>query len=216
RIEPGRARQPDPLHRAGLTMRGSPVRSAQRVVETLHAYGVQYVFGVPGAKIDPVFDALLDSGLDVVVCRHEQNAAFMAAAVGRLTGTPGVAIVTSGPGTTNLATGLVTATTEQDPMVAICGAVARADRLKRTHQTMDAVAALKPFTTYTGEVDDPDKVAEQIANAIRAATTAPRGAAAVVLPADVAAAPTAAVIAHPARVSGLGATSADQIEQTAK
>jgi acetolactate synthase I/II/III large subunit len=197
-------------------MPDSTVRSAQRVVETLSAYGIEHIFGIPGGKIDAVFDALHDSGLNVVVCRHEQNAAFMAAAVGRLTGTPGVAVVTSGPGTTNLATGLATATTEQDPMVAICGAVARADRLKRTHQTLDAVAALKPFTTYTGEVDDPDNVAETIATAIRTATTAPCGAAAVVLPADVAAAPTAAVIAHPARVSGLGAAPADQIDKTAK
>jgi len=106
-------------------MSGNEVRSAQRVVETLSAYGLQYIFGVPGAKIDPVFDALADGGPELVVCRHEQNAAFMAAAVGRLTGTPGVALVTSGPGTTNLATGLITATTEQDPMVAVCGAVAR-------------------------------------------------------------------------------------------
>ena len=73
-------------------------------------------------------------------------------------------------------------------MVAICGAVARADRLKRTHQSMDAVAALKPFTKHTGEVNDPDNVPEAIANAIRAAVAAPRGAAAVVLPADVSAA----------------------------
>jgi acetolactate synthase I/II/III large subunit len=190
-------------------------RSAQRVVETLSAYGVEYVFGIPGGKIDAVFDALLDGGPKVIVCRHEQNAAFMAAAVGRLTGTPGVVVVTSGPGTTNLATGLITATTEQDPMVAICGAVSRADRLKRTHQTLDAVAALKPFTKYTGEVDDPDNVAEAVANAIRAATTAPRGAAAVVLPADVAAASTAAVITHPARVSALGTAPAGQIDEAA-
>jgi acetolactate synthase I/II/III large subunit len=196
-------------------MMDNTARSAQRVVETLSAYGIQYVFGIPGAKIDALFDALHDGGLNVVICRHEQNAAFMAAAVGRLTGTPGVAVVTSGPGTTNLATGLVTATTEQDPMVAICGAVPRADRLKRTHQTMDAAAALKPFTKYTGEVDDPDNVAESIANAIRAATTAPRGAAAVVLPADVAAAETAAVIAHPAPVSALGAAPAAGIEHAA-
>ncbi len=175
-------------------MTDNKVRSAQRVVETLSAYGIEYVFGIPGGKVDAVFDALHDGGPKLVVCRHEQNAAFMAAAVGRLTGTPGAAVVTSGPGTTNLATGLVTATTEQDPMVAICGAVPRADRLKRTHQTMDAVGALTPFTKYTGEVDDPDNVAETIANAIRAASTAPRGAAAVVLPADVAAAPTAATI----------------------
>ena len=194
-------------------MSGNEVRSAQRVVETLSAYGLQYIFGVPGAKIDPVYDALLDGGPKLVVCRHEQNAAFMAAAVGRLTGTPGVALVTSGPGITNLATGLITATTEQDPMIAICGAVARADRLKRTHQSMDTVAALKPFTKYTGEVNDPDNVPEAVANAIRAAVTAPRGAAAVVLPADVSAAPTVEAIVEPSPVPAMGAAPADRITQ---
>jgi acetolactate synthase I/II/III large subunit len=189
------------------------VRSAQRVVETLAAYGVRYIFGVPGAKIDSVYDALADGGPELVVCRHEQNAAFMAAAVGRLTGTPGVALVTSGPGTTNLATGLITATTEQDPMVAICGAVQRPDRLKRTHQSMDTVAALKPFTKYTGEVNDPDNVPEAIANAIRIALTPPRGAAAVVLPADVLAATTSAAIIEPSPVPALGPAPADRITQ---
>jgi acetolactate synthase I/II/III large subunit len=193
----------------------SDVRSAQRVIETLSAYGVRFIFGVPGAKIDAVFDALLDAGPELVVCRHEQNAAFMAAAVGRLTGTPGVALVTSGPGTTNLATGLITATTEQDPMIAICGAVARADRLKRTHQSMDAVAALKPFTKYTGEVNDPDNVPEAIANAIRTAMAPPRGAAAVVLPADVSAAATSAAIVEPSAVPALGPAPADRIAQAA-
>ena len=194
-------------------MSESDVRAAQRVLETLSAYGIQYIFGVPGAKIDPVYDALADVGPQLVVCRHEQNAAFMAAAVGRLTGTPGVALVTSGPGTTNLATGLITATTEQDPMVAICGAVNRADRLKRTHQSMDAVAALKPFTKYTGEVNDPDNVPEAVANAIRAALAPPRGAAAVVLPADVSAAATSAAIVEPSPVPPLGAAPADRISQ---
>jgi acetolactate synthase I/II/III large subunit len=193
----------------------SDVRSAQRALETLSAYGVQYIFGVPGAKIDPVYDALVDSGPQLVICRHEQNAAFMAAAVGRLTGTPGVALVTSGPGTTNLATGLITATTEQDPMVAICGAVVRADRLKRTHQTMDAVAALKPFTKYTGEVNHPDNVPEAVANAIRAALAPPRGAAAVVLPADVSTAATSAAIVEPSPVPTLGAAPVDRIAQAA-
>ena len=194
-------------------MSESDVRAAQRVLETLSAYGIQYIFGVPGAKIDPVYDALADVGPQLVVCRHEQNAAFMAAAVGRLTGTPGVALVTSGPGTTNLATGLITATTEQDPMVAICGAVNRADRLKRTHQSMDAVAALKPFTKYTGEVNDPDNVPEAVANAIRAALAPPRGAAAVVLPADVSAAATSAAIVEPSPVPPLGAAPTDRISQ---
>jgi acetolactate synthase-1/2/3 large subunit len=189
------------------------VRSAQRVVETLAAYGVRFIFGVPGAKIDAVYDALADGGPQLVVCRHEQNAAFMAAAVGRLTGTPGVALVTSGPGTTNLATGLITATTEQDPMVAICGAVQRADRLKRTHQSMDAVAALKPFTKYTGEVNDPDNVPEAVANAIRIALTQPHGAAAVVLPADVLAATTSAAIVEPTPVPALGPAPVGPIAQ---
>jgi acetolactate synthase I/II/III large subunit len=192
------------------------VRSAQRVVDTLAAYGVRFIFGVPGAKIDAVYDALADGGPQLVVCRHEQNAAFMAAAVGRLTGTPGVALVTSGPGTTNLATGLITATTEQDPMVAICGAVQRADRLKRTHQSMDAVAALKPFTKYTGEVNDPDNVPEAVANAIRSALTPPRGAAAVVLPADVLAAATASAIVEPSPVPKLGPAPAERIAKAAE
>lgn len=80
---------------------------------------------------------------------------------------------------------------------------------------MEAVAALRPFTKFTGEVDHPDNVPEAVANAIRAATTVPRGAAAVVLPADVAAAPTAQVIVAPAPVSPLGAAPMDQIEQAA-
>jgi len=163
-------------------------RVADRLVEALEKQGVERVFGVPGAKVDAVFDALLDSGIVTVVCRHEQNAAFIAGAHGRLTGNPGVVVVTSGPGTTNLATGLLTANTEQDPVVAICGAVPRTDRLKRTHQSMDAAAMLKTVTKYTAEVTDPDDVVEAVANAFRAATTEPKGAAAVVVPSDVLAA----------------------------
>lgn len=167
-----------------------PVRSAQKIVEVLSAQGVEYIFGVPGAKIDAVYDALADSGPELILCRHEQNAAFMAAAVGRLTGVPGVVLVTSGPGTANLATGLLTANTEQDPVVALCGAVRREDRLKRTHQTMNAAALLRTVTKFTGEINDPDNAAEATVGAFRAAVSEPRGATAVVLPADVLAAPT--------------------------
>jgi acetolactate synthase-1/2/3 large subunit len=171
---------------------GEPVRSAQKIVDVLSAQGVEYVFGVPGAKIDAVYDALADGGPKLVVCRHEQNAAFMAGAIGRLTGIPGVVLVTSGPGTTNLATGLLTATTEQDPVVALCGAVRREDRLKRTHQSMDAAAMLRTVTKFTGEINHPDNAVEATIGAFRAAGSEPRGAAAVVLPADVLAAPTTA------------------------
>src|SRR5246127_2882166 len=186
-------------------MTETTVRSAQRVVDVLAAHGVEYVFGIPGAKIDAVYDALVDGGPQLVVCRHEQNAAFMAGAIGRLTGTPGVVLVTSGPGTTNLATGLLTANTEQDPVVALCGAVNREDRLKRTHQSMDAAALLKTVTKFTGEINDPDNAAETTLAAFRAAVSEPRGAAAVVLPADVLAAPTTAGITAPLPIPPLAA-----------
>ena len=75
---------------------------------------MKWVFGVPGAKIDKVFDSLVDSKIKTVVCRHEQNAAFIAAGIGRMTGKAGVALVTSGPGCANLVTGLATATSEGD------------------------------------------------------------------------------------------------------
>ncbi len=79
---------------------------AEVVVEMLEARDTKYVFGVPGAKIDKVFDTLRDSSIQTVVCRHEQNAAFIAGGIGRMTGNAGVAIATSGPGVSNLVTGL--------------------------------------------------------------------------------------------------------------
>jgi acetolactate synthase I/II/III large subunit len=197
-------------------MPANPVRSAQKVVDVLAAQGVEYVFGVPGAKIDAVYDALVDGGPRLVVCRHEQNAAFIAGAIGRLTGTPGVVLVTSGPGTTNLVTGLLTANTEQDPVVALCGAVGRKDRLKRTHQSMDAAALLRTVTKYTGEVNDPDNVAEAVVGAFRAAVRQPRGAAAVVLPADVLAATTTDGITARLPVPPLASAPADAIAKASQ
>ena len=191
-------------------------RSAQRVVEGVQAQGVRHIFGVPGAKVDEIYDALADGGPELIVCRHEQNAAFMAAAVGRLTGTPGVVLVTSGPGTTNLATGLVTANTEGDPVVALCGAVMLADRLKRTHQSMDAAGLLSAVTKFTAEVTDPGSLPEAVANAFRAAVTEPRGAAALILANDVMAAPSVASIAGALPVGALGPAPADKIERAAE
>lgn len=191
------------------------MRAAQRIVEVLLAHDVRYVFGVPGAKIDAVYDALLDGGPEIVVCRHEQNAAFMAAAIGRLTGRPGVVVVTSGPGTSNLATGLLTATTEQDPVVAVCGAVPRGQRSKRTHQSMEAVQLLAPVTKFSREVDAADDVPETLENAFRAATAEPCGAAALVLPSDVAAEPTTATAAAPSGVPRLGPAAAADVERAA-
>src|ERR1700758_1117873 len=150
---------------------------AELVVRTLEGQGVTHVFGVPGAKIDAVFDELVDSKIKTVVCRHEQNAAFIAGGIGRMTGKAGVAIATSGPGVSNLTTGLATANTEGDPLVALGGAVATDEALKQIHQTMDAVAILKPVTKYSVTVGAPDQVNEVMANAFRAAESGRPGAA---------------------------------------
>src|ERR1700734_3538464 len=102
---------------------------AELVVRTLENQGVKYVFGIPGAKIDAVFNALVDSKIQTVVCRHEQKAAFIAGGIGRMTGKAGVCIATSGPGVSNLVTGLATANSEGDPVVALGGAVATDEAL---------------------------------------------------------------------------------------
>ncbi len=162
-----------------------PRLGAELVVDVLEKQGVTHIFGIPGAKIDRVFDVLQERGPELVLCRHEQNAAFMAAAVGRLTGRAGVCLVTSGPGASNLATGLVTATAEGDPVVAISGAVTRKERLKRTHQSMDNAALFQPITKYSAEVQDPDNVPEALVNAFRAAESPRQGAAFVSFPQDI-------------------------------
>jgi acetolactate synthase-1/2/3 large subunit len=162
-----------------------PRTGADVIVETLEARGVTHVFGVSGAKIDKVFDRLLDSSIETVLCRHEQNAAFIAGGIGRLTGKAGVAITTSGPGVSNLVTGLVTANSEGDPVVALGGAVAVADRLKSIHQTLDSVDVCKPVTKYSAEIDSPAATAEVLSAAFRAAESGRPGAAFVSLPMDV-------------------------------
>jgi acetolactate synthase-1/2/3 large subunit len=162
---------------------------ADLVVRNLEAQGVKHVFGIPGAKIDRVFDSLVDSTIETVVVRHEANAAFMAAAVGRLTGKAGVALVTSGPGCSNLATGLATANSEGDAMVAIGGAVKLDDRLKQVHQTMDTVSLFKPITKYSAEVVASPSISEVMSNAFRAAERPRPGAAFVSLPMDIVNAP---------------------------
>jgi acetolactate synthase-1/2/3 large subunit len=189
---------------------------AELVVRALEAQGVTHVFGVPGAKIDAVFDALVDSKIKTVVCRHEQNAAFIAGGIGRMTGKAGVAIATSGPGVSNLTTGLATANSEGDPVVALGGAVATAEALKQIHQTMDAVAILRPVTKYSVTAGAPDQVSEVIANAFRAAESGRPGAAYVNLPKDVTAAPCAhAPLPLPA-FAGFGPADSTAIAEAAR
>lgn len=158
---------------------------AELAVKSMEAQGVKYIFGIPGAKIDKIFDVLQDHGPQLIVCRHEQNAAFMAAAIGRLTCKPGVCIATSGPGATNLATGLATANVENDPVVALVGNVSRDDKLKQTHQALDNAAVFKPITKFSAEAVHADTVSEVMMNAFRAAEASKQGAAVVSFPQDV-------------------------------
>src|ERR1700758_5582664 len=177
---------------------------AELVVRTLELQGVTHVFGVPGAKIDAVFNALVDSTIKTVVCRHEQNAAFIAGGIGRMTGKAGIAIATSGPGVSNLTTGLATANSEGDPVVALGGAVATSEALKQIHQTMDAVSILKPVTKFSATVGAPAQVNEVVINAFRAAESGRPGAAYVNLPKDIMAAPSVHDVLAPPAFSGPG------------
>ena len=160
---------------------------AHIIVESIYNAGVRVVYGIPGAKVDAIFDTLSDHPeIKLVVCRHEQNAAFMAAATGRITGTPGVAIATSGPGAGNLTTGLVTATTEGDPVVAIVGSVPRLLNTKHTHQSMRALEILSPTAKSAASIDVEDQAAEVILAAFRTANTNPKGSSVISIPMDVA------------------------------
>jgi catabolic acetolactate synthase len=166
----------------------SEQKVAQIIVDSLYNAGVRVVFGIPGAKVDAIFDTLSDHPeIKLIVCRHEQNAAFMAAATGRITGVPGVCIATSGPGAGNLTTGLVTATTEGDPVVAIVGSVPRMLNTKHTHQSMKALDILGPTSKSAMNIDVEDVAAEIILAAFRTATTSPKGSAVINLPMDIAA-----------------------------
>jgi acetolactate synthase I/II/III large subunit len=189
---------------------------AELVVRALEAQGVTHVFGVPGAKIDAVFDALVDSKIKTVVCRHEQNAAFIAGGIGRMTGRAGVAIATSGPGVSNLTTGLATANSEGDPVVALGGAVATNEALKQIHQTMDAVSILKPVTKYSVTAGAPDQVSEVMANAFRAAESGRPGAAYVNLPKDVMTAPCSHEPLPLPAFAGLGPADAKAIREAVR
>jgi acetolactate synthase-1/2/3 large subunit len=189
---------------------------AELVVKTLESHGVTHVFGVPGAKIDGVFNALVDSTIKTVVCRHEQNAAFIAGGIGRMTGKAGVVIATSGPGVSNLVTGLATANSEGDPIVALGGAVATDEAARQVHQNMDCVSICRPVTKFSAVVGGAHAVAEVLCNAFRAAESGRPGATFVSLPMDIMAAPAQAQLLMPPVFSGLGQADNAAIAEAAR
>lgn len=165
------------------------LHGADIVIDSLRKHGVNLVFGIPGAKIDRLFEGLdgqdSEDAPKLIVTRHEQNAAFMSQAYGRLTGKTGVAIATSGPGVGNLATGIMTANAEGDPMLAIGGQVQRKDLHRATHQSTLSTEIMAPITQYSAEIQDPNNISEIMANAFEASQDARKGAAFVSLPQDV-------------------------------
>ena len=133
-----------------------------------------------------------------------------------MTGKAGVAIATSGPGVSNLVTGLATANTEGDPVVALGGAVQVSDRLKKIHQTMDSVSLCKPITKYSAEVDSSESVSEVLTNAFRSAESDRPGAAFVSLPMDIMVARAECDVLVPPAYSGAGPADIAAIKETAR
>ncbi len=122
---------------------------ARAIVEALEREKVQYIFGMPGGANLPFYDALWDSKIKHVLVRHEQIAAHMADAYGRVSRRAGVCSATSGPGATNLVTGIATAFADSSPVVAITGQVSKSMTGKSGFQETDVVGVLTPVTKYT-------------------------------------------------------------------
>lgn len=128
----------------------------------LHANGVRHVFTVPGESFLPVLDALRESGIAVTTCRHEGGAAMMAEAVGKVTGTPGICIVTRGPGATNASAGVHVAQQDSSPMILFVGQIERGQRDREAFQELDYRAVFGPnsggFAKWVGEVASADRL----------------------------------------------------------
>lgn len=166
-------------------MSDKTISGAELVVDTISAHNVPHIFGIPGAKVDAVFDALCDKGPELIICHHEQNAAFMAAATGRLTGKAGVCLATSGPGASNLITGVATANSEGDPVVALAGAVPLSMYSHNTHQSMDSRVLFNPVTKFSASVLDTNSVSDVVHKAFRIAEQPTQGSTFVNLPQDI-------------------------------
>ncbi len=162
------------------------MKASDLIVQCLENEGVRYVFGLPGEEILDILDSLVDSRVAFIPTRHEQGAAFMADAYGRLTGHAGVCLSTLGPGATNLATGVADANLDRAPLVAITGQAAR-DRIhKESHQHVDIVQHLRPLTKWSTRVETPAVIPEVIRKAFKLAESEKPGACHIEVPEDVA------------------------------
>lgn len=162
-----------------------PLRTgAQHLIDALAAQGVDRIFGVPGESYLAALDALLDSGIAFITCRHEAGAANMAEADGKLTGRPGVCFVTRGPGATQAAVGVHTAFQDSTPMLLLVGQVRREDEGREAFQELDYAQAFAGIAKAAFEIRDPARVGEQIMRAFALALHGRPGPVVVGLPED--------------------------------
>jgi acetolactate synthase-1/2/3 large subunit len=166
--------------------RASNLRTGGRILaDQLEIHGVDLAFGVPGESYLGLLDALYDSEIRYVICRQESGATMMAEAYGKLTGRPGVAMVTRGPGATNGAHGVHIARQDSTPMILFIGQVARAMRWREAFQEIDYRAMFGSFAKWVHEIDDPARIPEVISRAFHTAVSGRPGPVVIALPEDV-------------------------------
>ena len=159
---------------------------AESVVAALEQAGAETLFGVQGGAIMPVYDALYDSEeLTHITMAHEQGASHAADAYGIVSGKPGVCLATSGPGATNLVTGIADASMDSDPMIALTGQVPTNFVGNDAFQETDTVGVTQPVTKHSYFADDSDTVGTDIGEAFALADAGRQGPTLVDLPKDV-------------------------------
>lgn len=171
------------------TITGSKTSVADKIVEQLVAYGVKRIFGIPGHSNLPLTDAIRrNPNIDLILTRHEQAAAYMASAHAKLTGQIGVCMSIAGPGATNLITGIVDASTDRAPVLALLGQVPEIFLGSESLQEIAEVDIFKAFCVYSELIAIPGQTLKVLNMAIKKAYAAP-GPSALSLPTDVLAEP---------------------------
>ncbi|MEM9797523.1 MAG: thiamine pyrophosphate-dependent enzyme [Pseudomonadota bacterium] len=179
---------------------------AQALVACLEQMGVDRIFGVPGESYLAVLDALLDApGIAFVTTRHESGAGFMAVADGKLTGRPGIAFVTRGPGAMNAATALHVAQQDSVPLILFVGQIEAAMRGREAFQEMDYRAVFGSVAKWVAEIDDARRVPEQIARAFATALSGRPGPVVLALPEDMQSVPVARPALRPVTAPAMAA-----------
>ena len=158
---------------------------AEKLIRCLEREGVEYVFGLSGGAAMPIFDALVDSKIKLILVRHEQGATHMADGYARATGRPGVVLVTSGPGATNTVTGLLTALMDSVPMIVLTGQTISPMLGKDAFQEADVTGITYPVVKHSYLVKNPNDIPRIAREAFHLATTGRPGPVLIDLPKDV-------------------------------